>query len=115
MVSSGEKQLQIVIIDFGKATLVSKGKHYHLNEIEKSEYFRCYSHISPEVIEGITGQSKMSDIYAVGGILQKIVSSDLLRADNRKAMDDLATKCRSPKYLLRPSAHEGLESLKKIV
>ena len=43
--------VQIVVIDFGKATTVENGKTYHLNSIEK--YLHRYPHIAPEVIEGI--------------------------------------------------------------
>ena len=45
---------QIVLIDFGKATLISESKGYHINSIE---YMQKYTHISPEVIEGETRQT----------------------------------------------------------
>lgn len=67
-----------MIIDFGKATSIENAKYYWLNDIEKVEYTRCYSHTASEVIEGITKQTKKSDIYAAGGIFTnkwyKIVS-----------------------------------------
>lgn len=43
---------QVIVIDFGKATGVDKGKHYDLLEVEKSEYTRKFPHMAPEVIEG---------------------------------------------------------------
>ena len=112
---SSEPCVQIVVIDFGKATSIENGKHYHLNEIEKAEYVRRYSHIAPEVIEGITRSTTMSDMYAVGGILHRILGSDILTSSKKKAMDELATKCRSPRYFSRPTAQQGLESLKVIL
>ena len=114
--SSTETCVQILIIDFGKATSIENGKHYRLSEIEKAEYIRCYSHISPEVIEGLLRQTTMSDMYAVGGILQRVVSSGILTTyEIRMAIDNLATKCRSPKYLSRPPAHKVLGSLQLIM
>ena len=44
--SSNEIGLQIVLVDFGKATIISAGRRYY------SEYTRCYPHITPEVTEG---------------------------------------------------------------
>ena len=52
--------VQIVVIDFGKATTVENGKTYHLNSIEKLDYLHCYPHIAPEVIEGINKQGVTS-------------------------------------------------------
>ncbi len=61
--SDAEIGLQIVVIDFGKATTVDKGRRYSLNSLEKSER---YPHIAPEVTEGITSQTTMSDVYSLG-------------------------------------------------
>ena len=36
--------IQIVIIDFGKATSIDKGKILHLSSIEKAEYIRNFPH-----------------------------------------------------------------------
>lgn len=97
--SSNDCSVQIVVIDFGKATSVENGKVYHLDEKEQAEYVQKCSHISPELIEGITKQTKMSDMYAAGGVLQSIVGSGILTTDVGKAVDDLATKCHSPNYV----------------
>ena len=114
--SSSERCVQILIIDFGKATAVDSGKHYHLNDLEKTEYTRRYTHILPEVTEGLPRQTKMNDIYAVGGILQHVVGSRKLTTyEIKKAVDDLATKCRSPKYFTRPSAAKALNYLQLIL
>lgn len=113
--SESTTYVQIIVIDFGKATSTENGKHYHLTEREKAEYVRRYVHMSPEVIEGITRQSIPSDMYAVGGVLQSVVSSGMLTSSKRKALDDLATKCRSPSYLSRPTAKEGLQALQMVV
>ena len=60
----------------------------------------------------------MSDIYAVGGILQHVVGSRKLTTyEIKKAVDDLATKCRSSKYkyFTRPSAAAALNYLQLIL
>ena len=56
--------------------MVDNGKHYCLNDLEKAEYTRRYTHISPEVTEGLSRQTKMSDIYAAGGILRNVVEAE---------------------------------------
>lgn len=114
--SSSRRYMQLVVIDFGKATTVERGKRYHLSESEKAEYIRRYSHIAPEVVEGLTKQSKMSDMYAVGGILIRMLESKMLRGDVhvRKAIDDFSVKCRSPRYLFRPTAQNGIDVICKI-
>lgn len=48
--SSGVIRLQIVLIDFGKATIIDQGRRYNLNSLEKSEHTCRYPHIAPEVI-----------------------------------------------------------------
>ena len=73
--SSSERCVQIMIIDFGKATTIDNGRFYRLNDLEKAEYTRRYSHIPPEVIEGLSRQTTMSDIYAAGGILRCVEGS----------------------------------------
>ena len=65
--SNGDQfHYQVVLIDFGKATSIEESKRYHLTGIEKIEYVRNFPHISPEVVERETKQSKFSDIYSFG-------------------------------------------------
>ncbi len=71
-VSTPDLFVQIVLIDFGKVTTVSNGRKYRLSDIEKT---RRYPHLAPEVIDGITRQTKWSDIYAAGGIMQRMVEN----------------------------------------
>ena len=67
------------------------------------------------MIEGLSRQTKMSDIYTVRVILQHVVGSRKLTTyDIKKAVNDLATKCRSPKYFTRPTAAEALNYLQFI-
>ncbi len=76
-VSTSDFFVQIVLIDFGKATTVNNGRKYRLSDIEKAEYTRRYPHLAPEVIDGITRQTKWSDIYAAGGIMQRMIENQL--------------------------------------
>ena len=49
-----EMPIHIVLIDFGKATMIDSGRKYALTECEKSEYTRRFPHLAPEVIHGHT-------------------------------------------------------------
>ena len=44
--------VQIVIIDFGKASKANSGKMYNLSDTEKSSYMVKYPYLAPELIEG---------------------------------------------------------------
>ena len=89
---------QIVVIDFGKATKIDEGKMYTLSELEKSEYKLKYSHIAPEIIQGVSKQSRESDMYAVGDILFFIADHGCVEFLKPKLFEDfihIARKCRS--------------------
>ena len=64
-----------MMIDFGKATMVDDGKKYHLSDVAKAEYTRRYPQMAPEVIDGVTRQTKWSDMYAAGGVVQRIIDN----------------------------------------
>jgi len=110
-----DSYVQIVVIDFGKATCIDSGKTYRLNDVEKAEYFKKYPYIAPEVIEGISCQSKMSDIYSLGCIFHKICDHGRLEDKTACAkLDDLATKCRVTQRYKRPTAKSLMGSIKKL-
>ena len=46
-----------ILIDFRKATTLSQARFYRLSTHEKREYTIKYSHLAPEVIDGIHTQS----------------------------------------------------------
>ena len=107
--------VQIVVIDFGKATTLENGKTYHLNSIEKLDYLHRYPHIAPEVIEGITKQTVRSDIYSIGGILHKVLDhGTVIQNQVKKKLSDIATRWRSPRYFNRPTAKEVLVDFENI-
>ena len=69
---------QIIVIDFGKSTGVDQGRHYQLSAREKVEYTRQFPQLEPEVIDGVTGQTKWSNMFSVGGILHTIIDNHFL-------------------------------------
>ena len=108
--------VQIVIIDFGKGTTIENARRYKLNFLEQSEYLRKYPYIAPEVIEGATPQSRMSDMFSAGGIIQRVSDNHaMLTSEVKRKMSHLATKCRSACYFNRPTAKEALSILQEII
>ena len=65
-------QIKVVIIDFGKACNTDKGKLYKLTDHEKEQYKVCHSHIAPDLRNGLCRQSAMSDVYALGRIINTV-------------------------------------------
>ena len=105
--------VQIIVIDFGKATCIDSGKTYRLNDVENAEYYKKYPYIAPEVIKGISCQSKMSDIYSLGCIFHKICGHGRLEDKTACAkVNDLATKCRLTQSYKRPTAKVSSEALR---
>ena len=64
--SPHDGSIQLMVIDFGKATSTDEGELLHINDIDKSEYDLRFPHISPEVVEGVMKQTTMSDMYSAG-------------------------------------------------
>ena len=100
------RNYQIAVVDFGKATKLTKGKMYHLTVSEKEEYYHKFPQLAPEIIEGECRQSTFSDMYAVGGIINGI--ADKKCEEHRKVLLNLAENCRLTKYRLRFSADRAL-------
>ena len=115
-----EKQdsfIQIIIIDFGKATAVKNNRKYHLFDVEKSEYTRRFPHISPEVIDGITTYTKWSDMYSAGRIMQQLIDGEHfedLSADQRISVNSITRKCMCHDFPTRSTAKQVLVSLQCI-
>lgn len=106
--------VQIVVIDFGTATTIENGKTYHLNSIERLDYLHRYPHIAPEVIEGVTKQTVMSDINSIGGILHKVADhGTVIQTSVKQQLSDVATRCRSPRYSRRHTTKEVLVAFEK--
>ena len=65
-------QIKVVIIDFGKACNADQGKLYKLTDHEKEQYKACHPHIAPDLRNGLCRQSVMSDVYALGRIINTV-------------------------------------------
>lgn len=61
--------LKGILIDFGKACLVSNAKQYKLSNPVKLKYIRHHPQIAPDLRDGKCKQSVQSDIYSFGRIL----------------------------------------------
>ena len=110
--SAYSSRVQIVLIDFGKATSTDKGKTYKLNNIEKFQYTTKFPHMAPEVIEGLSPQSKMSDIYSLGRIFYKVHDHVTIpNKDTLGKLQKLAMNCTSPRCSCRPTAKNVLGTL----
>lgn len=117
-VQSSTCTLSVVLIDFGKASLLDQGKKYYLSWIEKAEHTRKYPHLAPELIDGVTKETKKTDMFSAGGVIQRVVDSlsfTQLPVSKQNSITTLATNCRSPNYFARPSAKAALDTFKMLV
>lgn len=97
-----------VIIDFGKACEVTKGKTYKLTESEKDKYKRVHTHIAPDLRDGLCVQSESSDVYSFGRLLNRAVNSYL---SEHTELNDLSNKCMQYHHTSRPNLHSILNIL----
>ena len=110
--------IQIILIDFGKATQISNDQKYHLSDSDKAEYATKYPHIPPEVLNGLTARTVASDIYSAGRIIQCILDRRYFNGiPSRKTemLQEIIAKCPSINYTSRPPAAKILESFQKIM
>ena len=63
-----------VIVDFGKACLVSCAISYELTPEQQKKYKEEHPQIAPEIRNGLAKQSYNSDVYSFGRVLKKINS-----------------------------------------
>ena len=112
--SSPLVQFQALIVDFGKACTIDCAYKYCLSPVEIAEYTRLYTHMAPEVIEGVTCQTKNSDMFSVGGVLLAILDKTHDKVDHSSVLHSIASRCRSVKYLTRPPANEVLSELTEL-
>lgn len=118
--STGALPLQhhIVLIDFGKATDRTHGRHYSLSEIEKVTYLTRYPHIAPEVTHGERPQSTFSDIYSLGKVLIRMIDYGCFRSlsrDDRSKVRALSESCCSIHYSKRPPANQCLKTMMSLL
>lgn len=64
-----------VIIDFGKARMISDPKPpMSLSKIKQREYRMKFPHIAPEIVRGEGAQSVLSDIFSLGKIAWDVLN-----------------------------------------
>ena len=97
-----------VIIDFGKACEIAKGKTYKLTESEKDKYKQVHMHIAPDLRDGLCVQSTSSDVYSFGKLLNKTVNSHLAE---HTELNDLSNKCMQYHHASHPKLHSILTLL----
>ena len=111
---TGAGNYQILLVDFGKATKLKYGKMFYLSTQDKLDYRKKFPHIAPEVVEGEYRQSIYSDMYAVGGVLYRLVETG--RVSNKSYQQfllNIAEDCRVVSYFNRISANRALLRLQE--
>lgn len=109
----------VVLIDFGKATHVTRGRVYNLTEREKEQYVVKFPHYAPEVINGNGKQTIMSDMYAVGVLLKKMSNhgcfGSLTSTERGLRLIELIDQCKSADINRRLSAIQCIDTIKTII
>lgn len=109
----------VVLIDFGKATQVTRGRLYNLTEREKEQYVANFPHYAPEVINGNGKQTIMSDMYAVGVLLKKMYDhgcfGSLTSTERGLCLIELIDQCKSADINQRLSAIQCVDTIKTII
>ena len=90
------------LIDFGNACFEAQGKKYELSEEEKKVYQENHFHIAPDLCDGITMQSKKSDVYAVGRLLNYITK----RVKTKTCIKEISKICMEYHDYERPTICE---------
>ena len=99
-----------IVIDFGKARPIKDPKTYRLNEKDKDYYLRTYTHLAPELINGVCPQSALTDVYSLCRIIGK--AAIVTRYKQLNAIAKLCTKKSS--IATRPSlllVHDSIADL----
>ena len=110
--------IQIVLIDFGKATPLKNSRKYNLSDIEKAEYTRKYPQIAPEVIDGMTTLTTWSDMYAAGRVVQYLIDHEFFRqlpSEQRRLLQTIVRNCQHPHYSKRLSAKQALQCFNQLM
>ncbi len=81
-----------ILVDLGKACLISEAKTKKLTTEEQSRYRKEHCHIAPEVIDGSQPQSIKSDVFSVGIVVKKCYNYGC----KFKPVKEIAKRCLSP-------------------
>ena len=106
LASSGIKS---ILIDFGKACLVSDAKRYDLSNEDKLKYAKQHPQLAPDLRDGRCKQSVYSDMYSFGRIL-RIINETSLHLPVLTNFSDVCTATGTS----RPTAEEVLVFLSNL-
>ena len=109
---------QLILIDFGKSTMIKEEYRLKLTEEAKMMYKSKHCHIASEVIDGITPYTTMSDIFAAGKVIQRINGERHffnLPTDVQKMMTKTMDSCLSPVYKSRPTPKQVLQTIHSLL
>ena len=107
IISDVNNSLHPVIIDFGKSTLLTKGKLYKLSLRDQEKYRKYHKHIAPEVVRGTHPQSPASDVYGFGLLLSLLCKYNKTYEPLRK----LAFSCINGSPEKRPTTQQLVAEL----
>lgn len=68
-----DESIKPVIVDFGKCQYIQEGIFYHLTKDEQMKYSKEYKHIAPDLIEGKTKPTPITDIYSYGRLMKHVL------------------------------------------
>lgn len=91
-----------ILIDFGKACLISEAKPKKLTTEQQNRYQKEHSHISPEVVAGTQPQNIKSDVYSFGVVAGKIYrhcKHKPVKEIAKRWLCDFQTRCTSAQLM----------------
>lgn len=84
------------------------GKKYALSHHQKEVYRSRYSHIAPDLVDGIVPQSFLSDIFSFGQLIKKIVVA-------HTGLQQLASRCTTYAFSDRLKLEDLVSTLKSML
>lgn len=99
-----------VLVDFGKGCLVDNAKHYNLTDVQKCTYSHDHPQVAPEVRDGLSKQSKLSDIYSVGRVLHQVNEKTL----KIPMLCSYSRLCLKSNYTERPTSSDLVKAFSNI-
>lgn len=107
VIDKQNSDVRSVLVDLGKACYIHEGRRYSLSSAEKRRYVSNHPQIAPEVRDGHSKQSKESDIYSVGRIID-IVNRHKLAIP---VLNTMSQNCLQYQSTNRPSSTDLFTSL----
>ena len=87
-----------IIIDFGKARPIDSPKKYKMPEKEQEKHLKTYTHLAPELVQGIYSQSVSTDVYSLGHAIRKVAC-----VSSHQGLKSAAKLCMTENITIRPS------------